>query len=183
MGILKTAVYGLSQCPCGDSLPRASLQLQLRHGGTGNLDVNCIAQDHAATFGWERKRTLPLRRTKFQCVWARRRSEQPCDPEPFAAPTARCCGTTRHILLRHDGAFSQIHPLTRDGIFTKNRKRVHSDCTGPGGHRGRSGAFLLRRTPRTPDRRADVSGRQTIWSMLATPNGVLCRMRLRGLPS
>jgi diguanylate cyclase (GGDEF)-like protein len=179
MGILKTAVYGLSAVSLAAILCHAQVyNFNSVTAGLGNLDVNCIAQDHAG-YIWVGTENGLYRYDgrSFSAFGPADGLSSHVIQSLFAAPDGTLfVGTTTGIyFLRHDGAFSQIHPPPPATGFSQ---RIGSVFTAIAPDQvataDRSGAFLLRRTAEdTWIAEPMYLEGQTIWSMLATPNGVL----------
>ena len=190
MGILKTAVYGLSAVSLAAILCHAQVyNFNSVTAGLGNLDVNCIAQDHAG-YIWVGTENGLYRYDgrSFSAFGPADGLSSHVIQSLFAAPDGTLfVGTTTGIYFqRHDGAIQpDSPPSARDGIFAKNRNRVHCDCTGPGGHRGPQRRVSVAAHGRGHlDRRAHVSGRtDDLECAGGAERRALVRMRLRPLPS
>jgi diguanylate cyclase (GGDEF)-like protein len=168
------AVLGLAASPC----PAQQFSFTTITAGLGNLDVNCMAQDSAG-FLWVGTENGLYRydgRTFVQFGPAEGLNGHIVQ-SLFVGPDGTLfAGTTTGIYFeRRDGKFGQILP---PAPLTGFSQRIGSVFTALAPEKvvtaDRSGAFLLRRAA-IDDWIAEpmrLEG-QTIWSVLAAPDGVL----------
>ncbi len=179
MGILKRAVYGLFAVCLATLLCRAQVySFSTVTAGLGNLDVNCIAQDHSG-YLWVGTENGLYRYDgrSFTAFGAGNGLSSHVIQSLFVAHDGTLfVGTTTGIYFLHaNGQFTAIHPPPPTSGFSQRIGTVFA-AMGPEevATADRSGAFLLRRAaPESWTAEPLYLEGQSIWSVLATPDGVL----------